>query len=424
MENLAEPSVPCVRYAKTPVLYLAMLFERMAYYGLRSFMILFLIASVALGGAEIPREDALAFYGTFTAITYLAPFLSAALSYSLIEKHKLTFVGLIIALAGVALTYLQPTQYAVNGLYIAAFGFGMIKPLFPAMLAQQYADRHERMDSAFYWFYLAINLGALCAPLLIGYIIVENNYSDGFLAIMAAVAITAFTVLFACNRGYVADQVSKNKRVSNVFPLVVGLGLLMVFFWASYEYFFAQFYYFKQDLKESQVLPEVVGWIDLPIGLVLESFMAGATIIVCLSFALVFYRSRVNSGSKIAAGILALGLAWLAMDYAYANQQENTLLSWIILTECLFVFAELFFTPIIYSAIAKNSPQKHLVINFSLIMFFIAIANAVAARLGSGDKELLITASAGTIALALLVWLVSRLNTKFNRGNNSAEQSV
>ena len=72
----------------------------------------------------------------------------------------------------------MPSFY--GGLFLVAIGTGLLKPNVSVMVGQLYGENDPRRDSGFSIFYMGINLGAMIAPLICGYIGQRVNWHLGF----------------------------------------------------------------------------------------------------------------------------------------------------------------------------------------------------------------------------------------------------
>jgi len=62
------------------VLFFTEMWERFSYYGMRALLVLFLVSAFGVGGWDWPRENALALFGTYTAMVYLTPILGGIIA--------------------------------------------------------------------------------------------------------------------------------------------------------------------------------------------------------------------------------------------------------------------------------------------------------------------------------------------------------
>jgi POT family proton-dependent oligopeptide transporter len=173
------------------VLFLAEMWERFSYYGMRALLVLYLVASTGGGAHRNPgfgwsEGSAYLLYGTYTWAVYLTPIVGGLLADRLLGTHRsLVLGGWIIAaghltLAATELFGVEPGRAVtlasgpgalicfLTGLTLVVIGTGFFKPCAAVMVGQLYGADDPRRDAGFTIYYLGINVGALLAPLVAG----------------------------------------------------------------------------------------------------------------------------------------------------------------------------------------------------------------------------------------------------------------
>jgi len=163
------------------VLFFTEMWERFSYYGMRAILVLFLVSAFGLGGWNWPRENALALYGTYTALVYLTPILGGYLADKFIGYRKAVIIGAFLMTLGhvsLALEFEPIFLYIGIGLLIAGNGF--FKPNITSIISKLYTDYPEKKDGAYTIFYMGVNAGAFLGILLCGYLGEKIGWSYGF----------------------------------------------------------------------------------------------------------------------------------------------------------------------------------------------------------------------------------------------------
>jgi len=163
------------------VLFFTEMWERFSYYGMRAILVLFLVSAFGLGGWEWPRENALALYGTYTAMVYLTPILGGYLADKFLGYRKAVVIGAFLMTLGhvsLALEFDPIFLYIGIGFLIAGNGF--FKPNITAIISKLYAEYPEKKDGAYTIFYMGVNAGAFLGILLCGYLGEKVGWSYGF----------------------------------------------------------------------------------------------------------------------------------------------------------------------------------------------------------------------------------------------------
>jgi POT family proton-dependent oligopeptide transporter len=151
-------------------LFFTEMWERFSYYGMRGFLILYMTASVSMGGMGLDTATAAAVYGTYTSLVYLMSVPGGWLADRVLGQRKAVLYGGIL-IAGGHYTLAIPVDAAFYlGLVLIVLGTGLLKPNISVIVGQLYAPRDGRRDAGFPIFYMGINLGAFLGPLVTGFL--------------------------------------------------------------------------------------------------------------------------------------------------------------------------------------------------------------------------------------------------------------
>lgn len=162
------------------VLFFTEMWERFSYYGMRAILVLFLTSSIMEGGWEWPRENALALYGTYTAMVYLTPILGGFIADKLIGYRKAVILGALIMTLGHASMAIETPFFLYIGLLCLIIGNGFFKPNMTSIVSNMYVNKPEKKDGAFTIFYMGVNAGAFLGIMLCGYLGEKVGWSWGF----------------------------------------------------------------------------------------------------------------------------------------------------------------------------------------------------------------------------------------------------
>jgi POT family proton-dependent oligopeptide transporter len=161
-------------------LFFTEMWERFSYYGMRAFLILYMVAPVAAGGLGFTDAHAASIYGTYTGSAWAASILGGLMADRLLGQYRTVLVGGIIIAAGhFTLAFKSlPSFYA--GLALIVMGTGCLKPNVSTLVGSLYPQGDTRRDAGFSIFYMGINLGATLGPLIAGYLAQNVNWHIGF----------------------------------------------------------------------------------------------------------------------------------------------------------------------------------------------------------------------------------------------------
>ncbi|MGW3623575.1 peptide MFS transporter [Streptomyces sp. NPDC000880] len=162
-------------------LFMTEMWERFSWYGMRGILTLYLVAAVLDGPLEDRKVLAASIYGVYNAVVYMAAMPGGWVADRLWGARKAVLVGgIIIALGHFTLTIPNDTAFFC-GLALIAVGTGLLKPNISAMVGGLYEGQSSaRRDAGFTLFYMAINVGAMVAPLVVGFLGENVNWHLGF----------------------------------------------------------------------------------------------------------------------------------------------------------------------------------------------------------------------------------------------------
>jgi proton-dependent oligopeptide transporter, POT family len=161
-------------------LFFTEMWERFSYYGMRSLLILFLVASVQNGGFGLTDAKAAAIYGLYTAGVYLMALPGGWIADRIFGQRNAVFIGGCIIAAGHFSMALPAVWSFYLGLCLIVLGTGLLKPNVSAMVGDLYPEGGARRDSGFSFFYMGINTGAFIGPLICGPLGERVNWHLGF----------------------------------------------------------------------------------------------------------------------------------------------------------------------------------------------------------------------------------------------------
>jgi len=161
-------------------LFFTEMWERLSYYGMRSLLILFLVASVQTGGFGMTDAKAAAIYGLYTAGVYLMALPGGWIADRILGQRSAVFLGGCIIAAGHFSMALPMVWSFYLGLCLIVCGTGLLKPNVSAMVGDLYPEGGARRDSGFSLYYMGINTGAFIGPLICGPLGERVNWHFGF----------------------------------------------------------------------------------------------------------------------------------------------------------------------------------------------------------------------------------------------------
>lgn len=180
--------------------------ERFAFYGLQSILALYLTAMLSdersiadiwlVGGlSDLTRTQGLALAsvitGLFVSLTAIAPVIGAVIADRFVGQHLTVLAGGTMMAAGHGLLVIDAALIPALG--VIALGSGLFKGPMAVRLSGLYAPNDSARVEGFRLFFVAINLGGLLAPLVIGTAGERIDWHAGFaiasLAMMAGLLV-------------------------------------------------------------------------------------------------------------------------------------------------------------------------------------------------------------------------------------------
>jgi POT family proton-dependent oligopeptide transporter len=164
-------------------LFFTEMWERFSYYGIRPLLVLFMTAALTQGGFGFDRTTASSIVGIYAACVYLASLPGGWIADRLLGlRRAIWYGGILIALGhlSIALSIVFAHSAFFIGLVLIVMGTGLLKPNISAIVGELYPEGGSRRDAGFSIFYMGINIGALVAPLITGYLGERVGWHLGF----------------------------------------------------------------------------------------------------------------------------------------------------------------------------------------------------------------------------------------------------
>src|SRR5205085_6081647 len=161
-------------------LFFTEMWERFSYYGMRAFLILYMVAPAAAGGLGFTDARAASIYGTYTGSAWAASIVGGLIADRLLGQYRTVLIGGIIIAAGHFTLAFKPLPSFYAGLALIVMGTGCLKPNVSTLVGSLYEPGDSRRDAGFSLFYMGINLGAFIGPLIAGYLAQRVNWHLGF----------------------------------------------------------------------------------------------------------------------------------------------------------------------------------------------------------------------------------------------------
>ena len=381
-------------------LFFTEMWERFSYYGMRAFLILYMVHVL-----RFDDRHAGSVYGTYTAGAWAAGIFGGIIADRWLGQYRSVLVGgIIIALGHFTLAFhALPFFYA--GLALIVAGTGLLKPNVSGIVGSLYEPGDARRDAGFSIFYMGINLGSALGPLIAGYLAQRVDWHLGFAC--AGVGMTFGLVQFVAGRKHLKPAVDRlekqrhearaavaeRKKTATTTTIVsteptfggftkvewkrlAAMAVFFVFaavFWGAYE----QAGSTLNLLGDRYTQTSIFGF-SFPSSWFL-SVQAVFVIVLAPAFAWLWVHLKEREPStpaKFAVGLLFIGLSFVFLLIPAFRIQDSPAVRvspfWLI--GCYFIqeLGELSLSPVGLSVFTKLSPVK--IVGFMLGVWFMADA--------------------------------------------------
>lgn len=368
-----------------PTLFFTELWERFSYYGMRSILVLYMVAPAAQGGLGFDTKHAASIYGTYTMSVYLTALPGGLIADRWLGARLAVLVGgIVIAFGHFSMVFHSMTCFYA-GMVLIAIGTGLLKPNISTMVGSLYSENDPRRDSGFSIFYMGINIGAVLAPLVVGFLAQHEGFKS-FLASLgfapstswhwgfgaAGIGMTFGLIVYLLNSKTIRriggrvetkrkdeEHVTKKpltaadwKRIAAIFIFF----LFTILFWAAYEQKGASLNLLAKEL----VRTEVFGF-RFP-----SSWLQSCTPLFVIILAPIFSMLWVRMGNrqpsspvKFTLGLLFIGLAYALLVPGVALTAYGKISPlWLVGLYFLEVVGEMCLSPVGLSTVTKLAPLK------------------------------------------------------------------
>ncbi|MBV7441667.1 peptide MFS transporter [Weeksellaceae bacterium TAE3-ERU29] len=387
------------------ILFFTEMWERFSYYGMRAILVLYLIASTAGDnpGLGWNNDDALSLYGTYTMLVYLMAIPGGWIADKFIGQKKSVLYGGIILVAGHAVLSIEEYWAFYSGLGLIILGVGMLKPNISTMVGGLYKKGDVRRDKGFTIFYIGINIGALLASIIVGYVGETYGWHYGFG--LAAIGMTLGLIQYIVGQKYlkhIGNHIKKGTigaidtskpltkvEKDRVIVLILSFFLVIVF-WGAFEQAGGLMNIYAME-KTDRILPFANFEIPASWFQSLNSFF-----IITLGTAVAgFWAHRKLKGKlssslfKMTMGLIIMGIGFFFMSGASAQYQADgsSAMYWLVFAYLFHTVGELCLSPVALSFITKLSPAKYASIMMGFYFAITGIGNKLAGLLGESASS-------------------------------------
>jgi POT family proton-dependent oligopeptide transporter len=366
------------------------MWERFSYYGMRAFLVLFLVSTA--GGFGWSKQEAANLYGWYTGLVYLTPLFGGYLADRFLGTHRALIIGSVVIASGHFCLAVPSRPTFFLGLALIILGTGFFKSNISTMVGQLYQPDDRRRDAAFTIFYMGINTGAAFGPIVCGYLAQSARFGWhwGFGAAgVGMVAGLATYLVFkqrylpgigevpagraAAREGRTHQPLSSDDRRG--IAAIAILAFFNIFFWVAFEQAGSSMNFFAEERTSRQFLG-----IDF-LAPYFQSVNPIAIIVLAPVFAWMWGRLAARGREpstpvKFVTGLFLVSAGFAIMVVAARLSDAGVRVSplWLIATYVLQTCGELCLSPVGLSMVTKLAPARFasLMMGVWFLAFFVS----------------------------------------------------
>ncbi len=388
------------------ILFFTEMWERFSYYGMRAILVLYLVQKTtdANPGLGWSNGEALALYGWYTMLVYVASIPGGWIADKFIGQKKSVLYGGILLVAGHSILAVEQLWAFYTGLGLIVAGVGMLKPNISTMVGGLYRQGDIRRDKGFTIFYIGINVGAFLSSLIVGYVGEVHGWHYGFG--LAGIGMALGLIQYLVGQKYLKhvgnflgsseNQLDKDAmkkpltkiEKDRVIVLFISF-LLVIVFWGAFEQAGGLMNIYAKE-KTNRML---MGW-EIPASW-FQSL--NAMFIIFLGTSVAAYWAKKKLKGKVATslykmiiGLIIMGTGFFFMSAASSQfeSQGSSAMYWLVLAYLFHTVGELCISPVALSYITKLAPLKYGSLMMGIYFAMTGFGNKLAGLLGESAEGL------------------------------------
>jgi len=373
---------------------------------MRAILVLYLVTQTtdANPGLGWTTGEALALYGWYTMLVYVASIPGGWIADRLIGQKKSVLIGGLTLCVGHGILAVEEMWAFYSGLGLIIAGVGLLKPNISTMVGGLYKAGDTRRDRGFTIFYIGINIGAFLSSLIVGYIGEVHGWHYGFG--LAGIGMLLGQIVYMAGQKHLIEVGNLLKDTANLeekakydqplthiekdrIKVLLLSFLIVIVFWGAFEQAGG-----LMNIYTLEKTNRVIAGMTIPAS-VFQSL--NAAFIILLGTTVAGYwvkRSSKNKEAsslfKMAVGTMIMGLGFLFMTGAAAQFEANgsSAMYWLVFAYLFHTIGELCASPVALSFITKLAPVKYGSIMMGTYFAMTGFGNKLAGFLGESASEL------------------------------------
>ncbi|MDZ4822644.1 MAG: peptide MFS transporter [Flavobacteriales bacterium] len=346
-------------------LFLAEMWERFCFYGMRGVLTVFMVEQLLMAKTEANLK-----YGAIQAFVYTMTFVGGFFADKILGFRKSIFWGGLLMAIGSFTIAVAPADLFYIGTSISIVGTGFFKPNISGVVGLLYNDGDRRRDAGFALFYSGINIGALLG----GYLCFNlgDNYGWHWAFIVAGIAMLLGLLVFALTKHTLGPlgfsplrngDINSNSKAT-MYQVLVYIGSLIsipfILLLISNTAYTDMFMYIVGPCALLYFIYEMSRSTRSEI----SKLSAALVFIVFSIFFWAFFEQSGGSLALVARDHVTHSVGGIGMDPNEVNNSVNSL--FVILLSPLF--------GLLWLWLNKRNAEPNTVVKFGLGFFFLAAA--------------------------------------------------
>ena len=400
-------------------LFFTEMWERFSYYGMRALLMLYMVAPAEAGGLALSKEWAGTIYAFYTFFVYALSIPGGWVADRFLGYRRAVQVGGTLIVLGEFGLASGPRPLFYLGLVAIAVGTGLLKTNCTSLVGMLYGENDSRRDAGFSIYYMGINIGALIAPLILGFIAQDPAVVNALGALglgtvngwrcafgLAGIAMVLGLVQYTLRQGILGEVglragarvTPQGDKVAQV-PLthderqrmwVVGI---LVLFIMTFFFVFEQAGTTLNLFADEHTRNSIAGW-AFPSSW-FQSVNSTWLLLLAPLFSWLWVRlgdKEPSSPAKFALGLLFVGAGMLLLvppSLAYTAEPSLRVAPWwLVGTYLLQTIGELCLSPVGLSTVSKLAPPRYSGVMMGVFFFAIGAGNMLAGFAGGFSDRL------------------------------------
>lgn len=191
-------------------------FERLAYFGIRAVVPIYIMQATEPGGLHLTAVHKGIIYAWWAIFQSWLPMVTGGFADRFGYKKTLTFAISMNVLGYLLMAYLHSYAGLFAGILVLATGTAFFKPALQGSIAQSLHKDNASMGwGIFYW---VVNIGGVCAPILATFVLGKPHSAEGWkLLFLCCAGYTALNLFILLTFRDVPSGADKTKGVIEVF---------------------------------------------------------------------------------------------------------------------------------------------------------------------------------------------------------------